>query len=375
MMMSMSLIGWIVLGILVLVVLIQLGYYLLVFRKLACYSPKEKSTSQEYAVSAIICAKNEAENLATHLPGVLVQDYQTTHEIIVVNDNSTDETKYLLEEFQKQFKVLNILPLVQEAQGIPGKKFPLSMGIKSAKYEILLLTDADCVPASEKWMQLMQNGYDKSIDIVLGYGPYSKKKGMLNQLIRFETFHTALQYLSLALAGHPYMGVGRNLSYKRELFIKNKGFASINHIPSGDDDLFISKVARKDNTAIVIDQAAHTISEPPLSWGAWMKQKNRHYTTAKYYKPKTKFLLGLYSGSGFLVYPALVAAIILANWWLALSVYAVRMIVLAIIWKKAMKQLNEQDLWSKFIIFDLWMFLYYFIMAPSLWKKPSKKWK
>ncbi|WP_394369862.1 glycosyltransferase [Arachidicoccus terrestris] len=353
----------------------QLGYYLFVFRKLAYYTPKEKSTSQEYAVSTIICAKNEAENLATHLPGVLVQDYQTTHEIIVVNDNSTDETKYLLEEFQKQFKVLNILPLVQEAQGIPGKKFPLSMGIKSAKYEILLLTDADCVPASEKWMQLMQSGYDTGIDIVLGYGPYNKKKGMLNQLIRFETFHTALQYLSLALSGHPYMGVGRNLSYKRELFIKNKGFASINHIPSGDDDLFISKVAKKGNTAIMIDQAAHTISEPPLTWSAWMKQKNRHYTTAKYYKPKTKFLLGLYSGSGFLVYPALIAAIILANWWMALSIYLVRMLVLAIIWKKAMKQLNEQDLWSKFIIFDLWMFLYYFIMAPSLWKKPAKKWK
>lgn len=375
MMMSMSLIGWIVLAILALVVLIQLGYYLFVFRKLAYYTPKEKSTSQEYAVSTIICAKNEAENLATHLPGVLVQDYQTTHEIIVVNDNSTDETKYLLEEFQKQFKVLNILPLVQEAQGIPGKKFPLSMGIKSAKYEILLLTDADCVPASEKWMQLMQSAYDTGIDIVLGYGPYNKKKGMLNQLIRFETFHTALQYLSLALSGHPYMGVGRNLSYKRELFIKNKGFASINHIPSGDDDLFISKVAKKGNTAIMIDQAAHTISEPPLTWSAWMKQKNRHYTTAKYYKPKTKFLLGLYSGSGFLVYPALIAAIILANWWMALSIYLVRMLVLAIIWKKAMKQLNEQDLWSKFIIFDLWMFLYYFIMAPSLWKKPAKKWK
>jgi cellulose synthase/poly-beta-1,6-N-acetylglucosamine synthase-like glycosyltransferase len=375
MMMSMSLIGWIVLAILALVVLIQLGYYLFVFRKLAYYTPREKSTSQEYAVSTIICAKNEAENLATHLPGVLVQDYQTTHEIIVVNDNSTDETKYLLEEFQKQFKVLNILPLVQEAQGIPGKKFPLSMGIKSAKYEILLLTDADCVPASEKWMQLMQSGYDTGIDIVLGYGPYSKKKGMLNQLIRFETFHTALQYLSLALSGHPYMGVGRNLSYKRELFIKNKGFASINHIPSGDDDLFISKVAKKGNTAIMIDQAAHTISEPPLTWRAWMKQKNRHYTTAKYYKPKTKFLLGLYSGSGFLVYPALIVAIILANWWMALSIYLVRMLVLAIIWKKAMKQLNEQDLWSKFIIFDLWMFLYYFIMAPSLWKKPAKKWK
>jgi glycosyltransferase involved in cell wall biosynthesis len=373
--MSMSLTGWIVLGILVVVILIQLGYYLLIFRKLAYYKRPAKSNSQEYAVSAIICAKNEAENLALHLPGVLVQDYQSTHEIIVVNDNSTDETKYLLEEFQKQFKVLNILTLLQEAQGIPGKKFPLSMGIKSAKYEVLLLTDADCVPASEKWMQLMQSGYDKGIDIVLGYGPYIRKKGMLNQLIRFETFHTALQYLSFALAGHPYMGVGRNLSYKRELFLKNKGFASINHIPGGDDDLFISKVARKNNTAIIIDQEAHTLSEPPLTWGAWMKQKNRHYTTAKYYKPKMKWLLGLYSGSGFLVYPALVAAIILSSWWLALSIYAVRMIAVAVIWKKAMKQLNEQDLWSKFFIFDLWMFLYYFIMAPALIRKPEKKWK
>ena len=374
-MIVMSLTGWIVFGALALVVLIQLGYYLFVFNKLAYFKPKEKTKSQEYPVSAIICARNEAENLATHLPGVLVQDYRSTHEIIVVNDNSTDETKYLLEEFQKQFKVLNLLTLVQEAQGIPGKKFPLSMGIKAAKYEILLLTDADCVPASEKWMQLMQDGYEEGIDIVLGYGAYSRKKGVLNQLIRFETFHTALQYLSFALCGMPYMGVGRNLSYKRELFLKNKGFASINHIPGGDDDLFISKVASKNNTAIVIEKEAHTISEPPLTWKEWRKQKNRHYTTAKYYKPKAKFLLGLYSGSGFLIYPALVAAIILSNWWMALSVYAVRMIVLAVIWKKAMKQLNEQDLWSKFIIFDLWMFLYYFIMAPSLWKKPAKKWK
>lgn len=375
MMFSANIAGTIVFGLLILVVLVQLGYYLIVFRKLAYYKPKNKNTSQEYPVSTVICAKNEAANLAMHLPGVLVQDYKTTHEIILVNDNSTDETKYLLEEFQKQFKVLQILPLVQDAMGIPGKKFPLSMGIKAAKYEVLLLTDADCVPASEHWIQLMQGGYRSGIDIVLGYGAYAKKKGFLNQLIRFETFHTAFQYLGFALSGQPYMGVGRNLSYKRELFIKNKGFASINHIPGGDDDLFIGKVARGSNTAIVIDKDAHTISEPPITWSSWMRQKNRHYTTAKYYKPKFKWMLGLYSASGFLVYPALIAAACLFNWWMAVSVYAIRLIVLAIIWKKAMKQLNEQDLWSKFIIFDLWMFLYYFLMAPSLWKKPARKWK
>ena len=160
---------------------------------------------------------------------------------------------------------------------ISGKKFPLSMGIRSAKYEIVLLTDADCVPASEFWIQKMQDAYDHDTEIVLGYGAYHKKAGILNKLIRFETFHTALQYLSYALAGKPYMGVGRNLSYKKDVFLRNKGFSSINQIPSGDDDLFINQVARAENTKIVIDPEAHTLSEPKRSWSEWMTQKYRLY--------------------------------------------------------------------------------------------------
>lgn len=206
------------------------------FSRLAAYQVPLKQQNQEQPVSIIICARDEADNIVKNLPGVLVQDYKTTHEIILVNDNSVDESKYIIDEFKKSFKNLNHIELTQEAKMIPGKKFPLSMGIKSAKYETLLLTDADCVPASELWIQKMQDGYDAGTEIVLGYGAYHKKSGLLNKLIRFETFHTALQYLSYALAGLPYMGIGRNLSYKREVFIKNKGFSSINHVPSGDDD-------------------------------------------------------------------------------------------------------------------------------------------
>ena len=126
----------------------------------------------------------------------------------------------------------------------------------------------------------MQDGYNGEKEIVLGYGAYHKCPGMLNKLIRFETFHTALQYLSYALAGVPYMGVGRNLSYKKDLFIRNKGFSSINHIPSGDDDLFINKVATNKNVAVIIDPDAVTRSVPKTTWSAWLKQKSRHYTTA-----------------------------------------------------------------------------------------------
>ncbi|MBN8838120.1 MAG: glycosyltransferase [Sphingobacteriia bacterium] len=353
---------------------IQLFYYLFFFLRFALYQSTSKQINQEQPVSVIICARDEADNIVRNLPGVLVQDYKTTHEIVLVNDNSVDESKYIIDEFKKSFKNLNHIELTQEAKLIAGKKFPLSVGIKSAKYETLLLTDADCVPASEYWIQKMQDAYDDNTEIVLGYGAYHKKPGLLNKLIRFETFHTALQYLSYTLAGIPYMGVGRNLSYKREVFLRNKGFSSINQIPSGDDDLFINQVANRKNTRIVIEKDAHTLSEPKRTWKSWMNQKFRHYTTSKYYKPKHKFLLGLYSFSFFFIYPLFIATAILYNWQLALIAYGVRFLVQAAVWFFSMKKLNEKDLFPFFLFFDIWMFFYYFLFVPALWKKPQKNW-
>ena len=356
------------------IALIQLYYYLFIFNKLANYQALQKTVTQEYPVSVIICAKNEAGNLVKNLPGILFQEYKTTHEIMIVNDNSTDESKYILEEFQRTVKDLTVIALKQDAIGIPGKKFPLSMGIKSAKHEILLLTDADCIPASEYWIAKMQEAYRPGIEVVLGYGAYKKYPGMLNRLIRFETFHTALQYFSYALAGKPYMGVGRNLSYRKDAFLRNKGFSTINHIPSGDDDLFINMIANDKNTAIVIDKDAHTLSEPHTTWHTWMQQKNRHYTTAKYYKPAHKFLLSLYALAHTLVYPLTVVTAIFFNWYVAVAIFLVRLLAEAFVWNKAMKKLNESDLFGLFFLFDIWIFIYNLLFFPSLWRKPSKRW-
>ena len=249
------------------------------------------------------------------------------------------------------------------------------MGIKEAKHEILLLTDADCVPATEFWMHRMQDGYEEDTEIVLGYGGFKKKPGLLNKLIRFDTFHTALQYFSFALAGKPYMGVGRNLSYKKGLFFRHKGFSSLNHVLSGDDDLFISLAANKRNTRVMLDPDAFIISEPKTRFSDWIRQKGRHYSTAKYYKFVHKFLLGLYSFSFFLFYPLFIASMILFDWRMTLGVYMVRMITQAIIYKKAMKKFGENDLFGLWLFFDIWMFLYYLIFASSLWKKPRKTWR
>ncbi|HEU5168623.1 MAG TPA: glycosyltransferase [Chitinophagaceae bacterium] len=357
------------------VTFIQLFYYCWFFSRVAFYKSKKKSRSQQHPVSVIVCARDEDENLARHLPGLLVQEYSSTYEIIAVNDNSVDDSKYILQELKKTFKdKLHVVELTQEAKLINGKKYPLSIGIKEANHEVMLLTDADCVPASEHWIQKMQEAYHDGVEIVLGYGAYHKRPGLLNKLIRFETFHSAIQYLSFALAGIPYMGVGRNLSYKKELFFKQKGFSSINHIPGGDDDLFVNKSANRKNVAVVIDKEAATLSIPRKTWNSWLKQKYRHYTTAKYYKPVHKFLLGLYTFSQFFFYPLFIASILLYDWRLALIVFGTRFIVQGLIYFFAMKKLNEKDLWPMFLFLDIWMFFYYIIFAKSLWQKPQRSW-
>ena len=371
---TMEMILWLPVSILLFTAGIQLFYYLRYFILFALYKKKEMELIRENAVTVIVCARDEADEIAKNLPGILVQKYRSTHEVLVVNDNSMDDTKYLLDGLYKDFKQLHIVELKQEAMHIPGKKFPLSMGIKSAKHEVLLLTDADCIPASENWISLMQGAFKPGIEIVLGYGAYKKRKGLLNWLVRFDTFHTALQYFSLTLGGMPYMGVGRNLAYKKELFFRQKGFASHHHLPSGDDDLFINACATDQNTAVVIEKDAFTYSTPPRSWTEWINQKGRHNATGKYYKKKHKVVLGLYLASHFFYFPALIVSFFTSYWLVALITFGIRFLIQAFVFFKSMKKLGEVDLFPFFWLWDLWMFFYYIIFMSSIWKKPKTQW-
>ena len=366
---------WVLLGAFGLVTVIQIFYYLYFFSRLAFYRPDAQVHTQEHPVSVVICARDEAANLADNLPGVLLQDYRSTHEVVLVNDNSQDESRYLLEGLHKQFRHLNVVELKQEAIHIPGKKFPLSVGIKSAKHEIILLTDADCIPASEHWIQKMQAPFRDGVEIVLSYGAYRKAAGLLNRIIRFDTFHTALQYLSYALAGKPYMGVGRNLAYRKQLFYRHKGFSAHNHIPGGDDDLFINMASNETNTDVVLDPEAYTLSRPQKDFAGWYRQKTRHYSTARHYKPMHRFLLSLYAATQFLFYPLFIASLLLGNWKIALGIFTARFILQAIIFYKSMDRLNEKDLFPIFIFLDLLQPFLHIIFFPALLRKPKAQWK
>jgi glycosyltransferase involved in cell wall biosynthesis len=371
----------IVVGALSLFVLIQLAYFLILFSRLAFYKHKETNDlNSNLPVSIIICAFNEEANLVKNLPLLLEQDYmkngKPNFEVLVVNHNSEDDTFYLLNRMREQYPHLSVLNLTQEAKLIQGKKFPLSMGIKQAAFEHMLLTDADCVPQSNKWLALMANAFTAEKKIVLGYSPYVRYPGALNRAIRFETTHSAIQYFSYALSGIPYMGVGRNLAYVKTLFNQNKGFSAHNHITSGDDDLFINQVATASNTAVVIHEDAFTYSEPKRTEEEWFVQKGRHLSTGKYYKSKHKFLLGLYAFSHFGTWVSFWLSLIFYKFVLvAAIIFLVRWIIQWFIFQRCFRLLHAHDLINWIPYFDFWYLAYNVKNAPSIFFKTQKKWK
>lgn len=323
--------------------IIQLIYWSIIYPKFLFYKPV-RSRIKRFPVSVIICARNEEENLRTNLPLILEQDYPE-YEVIVVNDASGDGTEDLLYDLQRQYSHLHTT-FIRESDHIrEGKKLALTVGIKAAKHDRLLLTDADCSPASNKWIYLMQQNFTGTSKIVLGYGGYRRGKGLVNLVSRYEAFFIALQYLSMSLAGHPYMGTGRNLAYRRKLFFENRGFATHYDLASGDDDLYINEVARKSNTSIEIQPESFTWSDTKKSWKDWYYQKKRHLTTGPRYRFSTKLVVGLELMSRMLFYPAfifLLAFQILIPYVLGLFVF--RMLLTSVIIKLAMGRLNEKYL-------------------------------
>jgi glycosyltransferase involved in cell wall biosynthesis len=355
-------------------VLIQLLYYWGVFSRLAFYKRKD-ATSSPQPVSIVICAKNEFHNLDKNLPLILDQDYPD-FEVVVVDDCSDDDTYYLLKALSDKYERLKVLTLKETVSFVKGKKFPLAVGIKSTQHDILLLTDADCCPKSNRWIYEMQSHFTEKSEIVLGYGGYEFQKGAANRLIRFDTVFIAMQYLSYALMGMPYMGVGRNLAYRKSLFYKNKGFSSIYHIKSGDDDLFVNQAATKKNTRIEIQTNAQTVSIPEVNFPMWLQQKRRHMSTGKYYKFKHKFLLTLFSITLLMYYILFIILMIyLHNIIIIVPLFILRTFSQMFIFKKCMNKLDEK----KLLLISPWFEVVINIINPLLMFSNSmvkqNKWK
>ena len=353
---------------------IQLFYVAIVFGRLAFYKAEEKKPHAQPPISIIIAARNESDNLYDNLPYILTQDYPE-FEVIIVNNQSIDDSSWLLKALCLQHKNLRVVEIAKNKHLLPGKKLPITLGVKGAKYENMVFTDADCRPASNKWLSIMAASFSDKKQIVLGYAPYYKSKGIINKIIRYDTAFIGVSYLSMALVKLPYMGVGRNLAYSKKVFDAVKGFKSHYSLPSGDDDLFIQEAAVNQNYTIQISPESFCFSTPAATWKSWIRQKTRHYTTSSRYNFIKKALLGIYPISLLMTWITFVILLSNANWWIiGLIIFSILLLIKWLIQGKCLRKLNEKSFAIAFPLWDLGHALLMPIMYNFSDHKRYKKW-
>lgn len=263
--------------ILVLCFFVQLYFMLQILLRAAVYHYPDAPYNHE-GVSLVIAARNEAATLEANLPLWMAQQH-TAFEVIIVNDGSDDDTGRILSEAALRYSNLRVLQLAKHS----GKKQALSAGIQAARYPLILLTDADCRPAGRFWAAEMASHCSAEKELVLGYGAYESGRSFLNKLVQYETLYTAARYMARALRGKPYMGVGRNLLFRKSAWEKVRGYEKQKHIPYGDDDLLVQQLAGKTNTSVCLHPRSFTFSKAPDHLAGWFAQKKRHLSAGHFY--------------------------------------------------------------------------------------------
>ncbi|MCT4666276.1 MAG: glycosyltransferase [Flavobacteriales bacterium] len=368
---------WVIIGVFVFIQLWVMIWYLFLIKKKSFQIIPNEIVSPERAVSVIIAAKNELQNLKILIPKLMEQDYEF-FEVIVVDDCSWDGTRDFLLEAREMYPKLHICRTVDDAYegNFIGKKLALTIGIKAAKYEKLLFTDADCIPHSNQWIRESSQAMETH-KMVLQYGAYETKSSILNWVLRWETLKTALHYGVFAHLGKAYMGVGRNLAYHRDIFFKIKGFSSHIFIRSGDDDLFVQDYAKtkKPSIGVQFSAGSKTISKAPNSWKEWFFQKRRHFTTSDEYSFGLKIQLAFNEGIHFLFFLSPVLALLLPAfvelafvlWFFAYLIFILKI-------AKVSKWLHER-FYVFFLPFaGLLVFLFRFVVLISNWISKPKNW-
>lgn len=374
----MSFIPIFLLSLFALAILFQLYFYLFRFVRVIMHTPirAEVAGSAKEPISVIISARNELANLEKLLPQLMLQQYPE-FEIIIIDDRSSDGTDDYLKAQKKECPNLRIITLEQTPPHITAKKYALTMGIKHAKNDLLVFTDADCMPNSPQWLSSMSSVFrKKEVQMALGFSQYEKENTLLNSFIRYETVHTALLYLGSALAGHPYMGVGRNMAYRKSFFLEKKGFIKHRTVNGGDDDLFVNHNGNKKNTAVVYGENALVLSVPKKNLREWYRQKLRHLQTGKIYRKATKSFLGLYTVTQLLFWITFIA--LLSLWiepYLVIAGFLTRMILLYYVVIAGSKKLGAKFADWKIILLDFLFIFYYLIVGIAAFFTKKTTWK
>lgn len=333
---------------------------------------------EQPGVSVIVCAKNEAYNVETYLMSLLEQNYPL-FEVIVVNDGSEDNTEAILKRYATVYDNLHLTFVPKEARVGSTKKLAITLAAKAAKYDILLLTDADCRPQSPDWIAKMMEYFTAQTEVVLGYGAYFEHKTAVSRLISYDTLFNGMQYMGMALAGKPYMGVGRNLAYRKSTFFDNKGFVGTSSIKAGDDDLFVNRVANRLNTRVATNPQTITWSVPKPSFVEFEMQKERHLSVSPHYKLSSKIRLAIEPLMRALFYGSFIWACSMGNMVVLLTAvvcFILRLILQLVIINKGARQTGQRAVGLELVCYDIFLPLntLYMLFIQMLFPRRKNRW-
>lgn len=354
--------------------LLQMGLWVWFGRAFRRILPPEHAAESNSGVSVIICARNAAADLQENLPFVLEQQPPNPWELLLVDDASTDETPQVLQGFQEKYPHLRVIRITEKTQ--VGKKHALSTGIRAARYPLLLLTDADCKPASRNWLQGMVAPLqsEAQTEIVAGYAPFYPAPGLLGLWSRFEVAWTALLYTAFWGGRRPYMAVGRNMALRKSLFERSGGFSAHAHLPSGDDDLLVNATATTSNMQLAIAPESFVFSASKSSWGDWFRQKTRHLGASGAYKFSDRILLTAVGMSHCVHYGLIPITLALGvPWAYLLAGYLLRWVFVWPGYRRYFTTFREGYLLPFLPLLDGLLALYYGAFVPLVLLLPGKK--
>lgn len=368
-----ALISIAILYLLALAVLVLAFFHLAIFSRLA-FRRQEVEPNRDLPISIVVCGRNESVALQQLIPLLLDQDHKE-FELIVVNDRSEDDSWEVLQWMKAEHPRLRPVNIQADEKFSYGKKIALGVGVRSAKYPHVVVTDADCLPVGRDWISLMASGFAGDRQIVIGHSPYEHRPGLTNLLERFDGFSKAVQYISFAQAGLPYMGVGRNMAFTSDIFFAAKGQHRHRQLMSGDDDLFINEVARAANTAAVADGRSYMTTRATTDLATWFRRKRRHYTTARFYRFGHQLLLTLLPAARLVLWAAIIFLLFAGHILPAMAGLGVELLVFLPIGMMAMHRLGAgRIIWLSlplewlFLLLDPCIYISTLIIKPQRWK-------
>ncbi|GHU65278.1 glycosyl transferase family 2 [Bacteroidia bacterium] len=239
--------------------------------------------SEQPPVSVVVCVRKKCHNFNRFLSALLEQDYPE-FEVIIVSDGISDSNKEILASFQNEYKNLYTTYIPEDTRNVSRKKLGLTLGIKAAKYDYLLFTEADGYVRTNQWISAMTRHFDGKKSIVLGFSAIvNSPKHFLSRYIAFDYFFSNLQMLASALFKRPYAGDGRSLAYEKRHFTEQKGFVRHRVLKRGEDDLFINDIATRKNTAVELSAESVVFTEFGR-FEDWKRMKSDRAITQSYYK-------------------------------------------------------------------------------------------